>query len=89
MITAWNTGRKYSQHGQRIAATLIDAGIVFVDLDRGIDGFHALDRMTWEPDSTHALMLRAMEAYDCGDYDSAWEYPDAIRDCKHKAANQS
>lgn len=39
-IITWNTGRYYTEHGQRIAATMLDDGttVYFVDTDRGIDG---------------------------------------------------
>ena len=35
---AFKTGRDYTEHGQRIAATQLESGhIVMVDIDRGID----------------------------------------------------
>jgi hypothetical protein len=35
---AFNTGRQYSDAGQRIAAGLLDdGGILFVDIDRGLE----------------------------------------------------
>jgi hypothetical protein len=35
---AFNTGRTYTEHGQRIAATQLDSGhIVILDIDRHID----------------------------------------------------
>ena len=35
---AFNTGRQYSSAGQRIAAGLLnDGGILFVDIDRGLE----------------------------------------------------
>ena len=37
-IAVWNTGAHYTEHGQRIAATIVKGGIVFLDIDRGIDG---------------------------------------------------
>jgi hypothetical protein len=37
--TAWNTGRTYDRHGQRIAATILeDKRCAFVDIDQGISG---------------------------------------------------
>jgi hypothetical protein len=34
----FNTGREYTQHGQRIAATQLDSGhVVILDIDRHID----------------------------------------------------
>lgn len=38
IVLIWNTGRFYSEKGQRIAATKVPRGIVFYDLDRQIDG---------------------------------------------------
>ena len=37
-ILAFNTGRGYTTHGQRIAATQLDDGrVLFVDIDRNIE----------------------------------------------------
>ena len=52
-ILKFNTGREYSEHGQRVIATLLDTGnIVLLDLDRHIDlmllagvGFNQLEIM--------------------------------------------
>ena len=38
-VIAWNTGRGYTSHGQRIAAAQIPWGVAFVDVDRGIAGW--------------------------------------------------
>ena len=66
-ILKFNTGREYSEHGQRVIATLLDTGnIVLLDLDRHIDlmllagvGFNQLE---------------IMQAYD-----HAWQtYPENI-----------
>ncbi len=32
----WNTGRTYTEHGQRCAAMLHEQGVLMVDVDRGI-----------------------------------------------------
>ena len=37
-FTTWNTGCLYSEHGQRMAATVVDGEVYFLDLDRRIDG---------------------------------------------------
>ena len=38
-IYVWNTGRRYSEHGQRICFTVLDSGHVeFFDIDRNITG---------------------------------------------------
>jgi hypothetical protein len=37
-IITWNTGRLYSDKGQRIAATQLNDGrVMFVDIDRGLE----------------------------------------------------
>jgi hypothetical protein len=56
----FNTGREYTEHGQRIVATQLDTGnIVLVDLDRHMD-----------------LMLRAGVDFNQADimqaYDHSW-----------------
>ena len=56
MIT-FNTGRTYTEHGQRIAAQRLDSGhIVMLDIDRGID--YVL------PTSTEFSPRGVMSAYD-------------------------
>ena len=56
MIT-FNTGRNYTEHGQRIAAQRLDSGhIVMTDFDRGID--YVL------PASTELTQRGVMRAYD-------------------------
>lgn len=34
----WNTGRPYSEHGQRIVAEVVNEGIIFNDIDRHVSG---------------------------------------------------
>lgn len=60
MIT-FNTGRPYSQHGQRIAADFFndrhgEVFIVFCDIDRHIDGVIATSGTDCQ--LTHALVMR-------------------------------
>ena len=75
MIKTWNTGRHYTEHGQRIAATAVEGGIVFLDIDRHIDGFIALAR-----GGAHVKDLRAQTQhnYDFGNYTSAWQHNDVL-----------
>ena len=63
----FNTGRGYTEHGQRIAAIKLESGpIVMVDIDRGIDYiFSALTMLTqaaimWEYD--HNLNIAPHDA---------------------------
>ena len=41
-IKVWNTGRRYTGHGQRIAAAQVGSGVYFVDVDRRIDGCYTV-----------------------------------------------
>ena len=56
----FNTGRQYSGNGQRIAADHFKGGVLFVDLDRGIEG-HIPAPI---PLTETAIMAR----YDANDY---------------------
>ena len=47
-ILIFNTGRLYSEHGQRIAARQFHDGVLFVDIDRGLDGHIVMGRLTQE-----------------------------------------
>lgn len=63
----FNTGREYTEHGQRIVATLLEGGqIVLLDIDRHVD-----------------MMLPAGVDFNQADimqaYDHAWQiFPDSI-----------
>jgi len=58
---AFNTGRQYSEAGQRIAAGLLDdGGIIFVDIDRGLEYLIA-------PGAARFTQAAIMAAYDKGD----------------------
>ena len=60
-ITAWNTGRRYSKFRQRMAFTQVNDLVVFVDIDRGIEGSF-VDEFGWVDKS------KVMAAYDAGEY---------------------
>jgi hypothetical protein len=72
-IAVWNTGAHYSENGQRIAATIVDGGIVFLDIDRGIDGLIPL------ANTARDLRMQAQHGYDYGNYVSAWEHGDVLK----------
>lgn len=59
MIT-FNTGRKYTARGQRIAAAIVDGRTYFVDADRMIDGVF--------DSSVELTESRVLAAYDRGAY---------------------
>lgn len=69
MITAWNTGARYTQYGQRIAAKVCkDAQgfyVAFYDIDRDIWGSFRLERNLH---STFTLKDLTMTNYLCGNY---------------------
>ena len=72
-IAVWNTGAQYTEHGQRIAATVVEGGIVFLDMDRGIDGLIPL------ANTVRDLRAQAQHGYDYGNYVSAWEHSDTLK----------
>jgi len=57
MIT-FNTGRKYTAEGQRIAAAVVDGRTYFVDADRCIDGVFM--------ESVELTERAVLAAYDAG-----------------------
>ena len=69
---AWNTGRWYSAHGQRIAAAvLVNGRIAFVDVDRHINGVtrHAFLGAGTRPFNHRRLQAFVMHEYDNCAYD--------------------
>jgi len=73
-ILKFNTGREYTKNGQRIAAALQDNGdIIFVDVDRQIDGVISAGALTC--DDVLALgcftQREIMASYDQNQYDGA------------------
>ena len=73
-IKTWNTGAHYTSHGQRIAAVAVEGGIVFLDIDRNIDGFIPLARAS----RAHDLREQVQHNYDFGNYTSAWEHAETL-----------
>lgn len=73
MINTFNTGRKYTEIGQRIAWTVIGSStsdgiessdVSFADCDRGIDGVVTI----FECDPEHVRNSDVLRAYDNGGY---------------------
>jgi len=62
-IKVFQTGRHYSEKGQRIAYTCDDDNVYFVDADRGIDG--VFPNYLHEKDIPH---WHLMGLYDKGGY---------------------
>ena len=77
-IITWNTGRWYSEEGQRIAAvTLPDGRIVFLDYDRNIDGVIQpipAPIFDWQEvkHTPRSIADHVMREYDAGDYVSVY-----------------
>jgi len=64
----FQTGRGYTEHGQRIAAGMTDNGeTYFVDIDRNISG---KINGTRSKDGFHKVMV--MHNYDTGNYVDEW-----------------
>lgn len=71
---AWNTGRRYTQFGQRIAARQLPNGIIaMVDCDRGIEYL-----LHPETPFDKSSILRAYDAGHRAPYDANRDY-DAVR----------
>jgi hypothetical protein len=67
----FNTGRMYSERGQRIAAALLDSGdIYFVDIDRHIDGTVKANGLTKDEMIDFGMFTQrgVMAAYDANNY---------------------
>jgi hypothetical protein len=77
----FNTGRGYTDKGQRVAAALLDNGdIYFVDVDRGIDGTIRSNGLMKDDMLDLGLFTQRsiMAAYDNGEY--AWtSVPEGLR----------
>jgi len=75
-IISFNTGRGYTEHGQRIAAMQLNDGrVVFVDVDRGIRYVTA--------ERCELTQRAVMRAYDYNDTGCEWA---AIPDCATREA---
>jgi hypothetical protein len=71
-IKVFQTGRQYTDKGQRIAYTLDKDNIYFVDVDRGIDGVFP---NTFNDESINSSWLLYM--YDTGNY-RYYEYKEIL-----------
>ena len=74
MILKFNTGREYTANGQRIAAALQDNGdIVFLDIDRQIDGVISAGALTCDEVLAFGCFTQRaiMASYDQNQYDGA------------------
>jgi hypothetical protein len=76
MLT-FNTGRKYSAKGQRIAAAVVDGRTYFVDADRCIDGVFTAPVALTES--------KVLAAYDRGAFQGC--YHPVLRDLHAAAAS--
>jgi len=62
VFIAFNSGRWYSEKGQRIAAAQVEDKLYFIDKDRGLDGVFIV-----EPGSP-LTQEKVMRLYDAGGY---------------------
>lgn len=68
-LMAWNTGRFYTEKGQRISAIEFrDGRCMFYDIDRDIYG---VTRIAHQP-NFHGMEQFVMDQYDNGFYDSVY-----------------
>jgi hypothetical protein len=72
-IHAWNTGCRYTQHGQRIAYAALECGrVAFLDRDRGIDGVIAQVSGRVLRDDPRALRETVHRRYLHNEYDTGF-----------------
>ena len=62
----WNTGREYTENGQRIAAAPFRGGTLMVDTDRGLEYWYPVERPDENCGRQGVLVWkrRIMDAYD-------------------------
>jgi hypothetical protein len=82
-IVAFNTGRGYTEKGQRIACKVFEGHIYFADIDRGIYGRISCDLEGLH--SAQSLQNRVMHWYDKGMYVDACN-GDLITELRNAAA---
>ena len=88
-VIKFNTGRYYTDKGQRIAAALLDNGdIYFLDVDRHIDGTIMADGLTKDDIIGFDMFSQRgiMSAYDAGNYQWA-TVPLGMRDKLYELAH--
>jgi hypothetical protein len=88
-IIKFNTGREYTKNGQRIAASLQDSGdIVFVDVDRQIDGVIRANGLTLEDVLAFGYFTQRgiMESYDKNEYTGDLIARELLRELREAAA---
>ena len=75
-VIKFNTGREYTEQGQRIAARLLDNGdIVFLDIDRGIDGVISANGLSKKDiEELYFNRTTIMDCYDNGNYNQGDAY---------------
>lgn len=93
LAAAWNTRRLYSEAGQRIAAAfLVDLDlVVFVDVDRGIEGRFAVDEdMASLITDARDLQAEVMYRYDRGEFrESMHDVPASVVGRLHHLATNA
>ena len=69
-VIKFQTGREYTEHGQRIAARLLNNGdIVFLDIDRDIDGVISANGINKKDiEDLYFNRTTIMDCYDNGNY---------------------
>jgi hypothetical protein len=65
-LQAFQSGREYSKHGQRIALGTVANHLVFVDIDRGINGAFTMPDLEFI--SNLNMQNWFMSQYDAGGY---------------------
>jgi hypothetical protein len=77
-VFAWNTGRAYSDSGQRVGAKLLtDRRVAFYDVDRMIDGVTE-EKFVWEGAGDPAVHGNRLQRFVMTEYDHG-RYTTGIR----------
>jgi hypothetical protein len=89
MIKAFNSGRGYTQHGQRIAVKLTATHVHLVDIDRGVDMTWPIPRDLNKAEYIEFGLMRPAEilrTYDSPPQGTVWQVDEPLRSELAKAA---
>jgi hypothetical protein len=86
-IHAWNTGRKYTRGGQKMAATIVNGLCSWVDVSRGLEGSFMARRMGGEGYTEEEVKSNVMYLYDRS-LGSGYIPDTEVREALEKAAKE-
>ena len=86
-IVAWNTGKKYTRGGQKMAATIVSGLCSWVDVSRGLEGSFMARRMGGEGYMESEIKENVMYLYD-RNLGSGYAPDTEVREALEKAAEE-